>query len=85
MVDIINEFRGLEDGKAELRHNDFMTKIKSEIKAFKLLGLEGQRNFSQSSYINSQNKEQPCFELNRDGMLQMLNSQSTLVRYKTIE
>nr|DAR44419.1 MAG TPA: hypothetical protein [Caudoviricetes sp.] len=38
------------------------------------LGLGGERTDSQSSYINKQNKEQPCFSLNRDGMLQMLNS-----------
>ena len=43
------------------------------------------RNISQLLYINNQNKEQPCLLLNRDGMLQMLNSESTLVRYKTIE
>lgn len=51
----------------------------------KNLGLEGQPNFRPSSYINSQNKNQPCFELNRDGMLEMLNSESAFVRYKTIE
>lgn len=69
----------------ELRHNDFMTKIKKELEVLKVLNLGGERNFSQSTYISSQNKVQPCFELNRDGMLQMLNSESTLVRYKTIE
>ncbi len=49
------------------------------------LGLIGERNISQSLYIDSQNKKQPCYLLNRDGMLQMLNSESALVRYKTIE
>lgn len=85
LVDIINEFRKAEGKEAELRHNDFMTKIRKEIETLKNLGLEGERNFSQSSYTNSQNKAQPCYELNRDGMLQMLNSESTYVRFKTIE
>ena len=90
LVDIINDFRKVESETTnskyvELRHNDFMTKIRKELEVLKLLGIEGERNFSQSTYVNSQNKIQPCFELNRDGMLQMLNSESALVRYKTIE
>lgn len=90
LVEVINEFRKLESETTnskyvELRHNDFMTKIKKELEVLKVLNLGGERNFSQSTYISSQNKVQPCFELNRDGMLQMLNSESTLVRYKTIE
>lgn len=85
LVEIINQFRELEGGKTELQHNDFMKKIRKELEVLESLGLRGQGNFSQSSYINEQNKQQPCFELNRDGMLQMLNSESALVRYKTIE
>lgn len=62
-----------------------MTKIKNELKVLESLGIGGEQNILPSTYINSQNKVQPCFELNRDGMLQMLNSESALVRYKTIE
>ena len=90
LVEIINEFRKLESniiGKnyIELAHKDFLKKIRQEAETLISLGVGGERNFSPSSYVNSQNKIQPCFELNRDGMLQMLNSESTLVRYKTIE
>ena len=85
LVKLINEFRLLEDNKAELLHKDFMKKIRKELETLKALGLGGEGNISPSSYINSQNKEQPCYSLNRDGMLQMLNSESTLVRFKTIE
>ncbi|AIY81471.1 phage regulatory Rha family protein [Clostridium botulinum 202F] len=90
LVDIINDFRRLESkstGKeyVSIQHNTFMRKIRNEIETLDLLGLEGQKNFVQSSYVNSQNKVQPCYSLNKDGMLQMLNSESVLVRYKTIE
>ena len=90
LVEVINEFRKLESdttGKkyTELLHKDFMKKIRTELETLKTLGLGGERNISPSSYINSQNKEQPCYSLNRDGMLEMLNSESALVRYKTIE
>ena len=90
LVEVINEFRKLESdttGKkyTELLHKDFMKKIRTELETLKTLGLGGERNISPSSYINSQNKEQPCYSLNRNGMLEMLNSESILVRYKTVE
>ena len=96
LVDIINQFRegefeilkekGLnkKDKYTELRHDSFMTKIKKELETLKTLGLGGDQNILESSYINSQNKKQPCYTLNRDGMLQMLNSESAIVRAKTI-
>ena len=97
LVDIINYFREEEfnilkdkglnkkDNVTLLTHGDFIKKIKKELEVLESLGLIGQGNISKSSYINLQNKEQPCFKLNRDGMLQMLNSESTIVRYKTVE
>ena len=96
LVDIINQFREEEfrilkekslnkkDKYTELRHDSFMTKIKKELETLETLGLGGDQNILESSYINSQNKKQPCFSLNRDGMLQMLNSESAIVRAKTI-
>ena len=92
LVEIINNFRELERCKLPesklnkpLRHDNFMNRIKKEINVLESLGLNSQGNFKESSYINSQNKTQPCYSLNRDGMLQMLNSESVLVRHKTIE
>lgn len=90
LVDIINDFRKVESettnsNYVELQHKSFMTKIKNELKVLESLGIGGEQNILPSTYVNSQNKVQPCFELNRDGMLQMLNSESALVRYKTIE
>lgn len=90
LVDIINQYRMVESEKIgkdykELQHKNFMAKIQKEVEVLESLGLEGELNFKPSSYVNSQNKTQPCFSLNRDGMLQMLNSESVYVRYKTIE
>ena len=89
LVILINQFRQIEAESTkkeykELQHYDFMKKIRKELETLKSLGIEGTGNFSESSYYNSQNKKQPCFELNKDGMLQILNSESVLVRYKTI-
>ena len=86
LVTIINEFRKAEcEDYTELQHKDFLKKIRKELETLKFLGFKGEGKISPSSYVNSQNKEQPCYLLNRDGMLLMLNSESTFVRYKTIE
>lgn len=89
LVDIINDFRGLESKTTqciykELQHRDFMTKIRKELETLEALDLKDVRNISLMSYKDKYEREQPCYSLNRDGMLQMLNSESALVRYKTI-
>lgn len=90
LVDIINDFRKVEAGAigktyTELAHYDFYKKIKKELDTLKSVGVSNDGNISEITYLDSKNRIQPCFELNRDGMLQMLNSESALVRYKTIE
>lgn len=90
LTDIINEFRKLESettGKEykELRHDSFITKIKNEIKTLESLGVNSLQNILESEYMNSRGKRYFCYLLNRDGMLQILNSESALVRYKTID
>lgn len=78
LVEIINIFRQLESKSSdkkysELKHNHLMEKIRKEVKTLEDNGIKGLSNFRLSSYTNKQNKEQPCYSLNRDGMLQMLN------------
>ncbi|MCE5221864.1 MAG: Rha family transcriptional regulator [Clostridium sp.] len=90
LVSIINDFRKLESGKTEkdyieLQHKSFITKIEKELEILKSLGLEDEQNILPMWYEDSYGRQQPCYQLNRDGMLQMLNSESVLVRYKTIE
>ena len=97
LVDIINHFREEEfeilkdkglNKKNEvslLLHKNFMAKINKELEVLETLGLRGELNFKLGSYKDKQNQERPCYMLNRDGMLQMLNSESTIVRAKTIE
>lgn len=85
LVDIINQFREVEGSRSVLRHDTFMTKIKKEIETLESLGLGNLQNFKEVDYIDSKGRRYPCYELDRDSMLQMLNSESPLVRYKTIE
>lgn len=90
LVGIINDFRVLESeagGKPykELRHDSFMAKIDKELEVLKTLNLDSLQNILESTYTNERGKTYRCYSLNRDGMLQMLNSESTLVRFKTIQ
>ena len=84
VVDIINRFRAEEGNRKVLQHKSFMASIRKEIEALKNAGVEvGQQNILPSSYINSQNKEQPCFKMSKSWVMQMCNKESALVRYKT--
>ena len=80
LVKIINQFRELENRK-ELQHYDLMKKIRKEIETLEQLGIKDEGNFSFGSYLDKQGQERPCYNINRSGMLMMLNSESTLARY----
>ena len=84
LTNIINEFRKME-GRNELAHYDLYKKIKKEVETLRKLGIVNDGNFSVVEYIDSKGEKRPCYSLNKSGMLQMLNSESTLVRYKTTE
>lgn len=65
------------------QHKHVLADIRKEIKE---LGEEiGQPIFRPSSYINSQNKEQPCFEFGKDGAMQLALKYDAKTRYKVIK
>lgn len=84
---LINQLRIEENGeKAKvLKHCDLMKKIKKEINIMERLGLTNQGNISLVDYKDNKGQMRPCFSLNASGMRQILNSESTYVRYKTEE
>lgn len=89
-VGIINTFRKIESengGKEykELLHKSFMAKIAKELEVLKSVGLGDGQNILLIEYKDKLGRTKPCYSLNRDGMLMMLNSESVIVRYKTIE
>ena len=65
------------------RHADVMRDVRKEIDE---LGREiGQRIFAQSSYINRQNKEQPCYSFGKDGAMQLALKYDAKTRYRVIK
>lgn len=87
----INEFRkeecelNSEKKFKELRHDHFMAKIKKELEMLELLGLSNVPNFWVVEYVDKKGETRPCYQLNREGIGQMLNSESVYVRFKTME
>ena len=62
-------------------HKHVIRDIRKEMES---LGEIGQTIFGQSSYLNSQNKPQPCFTMNRDGVMQLALKYDATSRYKCI-
>ena len=91
LVTIINEFRKVESEAnenkkfIELKHKSLMEKIRKEETTLKTLGLNNEQKFLLVEYIDKKGEKRPCYELNRDGMIIILNSESAIVRYYTIE
>ena len=91
LVTIINEFRKVESEAneekrfIELKHKSLMEKIRKEDEILKTLGLNNEQNFLLVEYIDKKGEKRPCYELNRDGMIIILNSESAIVRYYTME
>ena len=91
LVDLINKFRKEEfdaGGKnyKEMRHDNLMSNIRKEVEVMSALGLEKDvLNFKGISYKDKYGRDKPCYELTRDGALQILNKESTYVRVATIK
>ncbi|MFQ9308603.1 MAG: ORF6C domain-containing protein [Paraclostridium sordellii] len=83
IVELINNFREEEGNTTKKEHRDFMKSIRKEIETLEKAGITNGGNFSLVSYIDVKGEERPCFKMNKAGIMQMLNKESALVRYKT--
>ena len=83
VVELINNFRKEEGNEVVKRHDDFIRSIRKEIETLKNVGIEVVRNFTEYSYKAENGKTNPCYKMNKAGIMQMLNKESALVRYKT--
>ena len=90
LVEKINEYRKEENklnGKKyiELKHKSFMTKIRTELEVLESLGLSNQQNILLVDYLDKKGEVRPCYQLNRDGIIQMSASESAIVRAKIVQ
>lgn len=83
VVELINQFR-LEEGNTTLKkHDDMLKSIRKEVEVLENAGIRNDGNFSEITYIDSRNRNKICYQMNKAGIMQMLNKESALVRYKT--
>lgn len=83
VVELINNFRK-EEGNATLKRHDVLLRdIRNEIETLKTLGISNAHNFVEVTYKDLKGEERPCYKMNKAGIMQMLNKESALVRYKT--
>ena len=86
VVDLINKFRAEEGKQTELKHFNFMQKIRKEIKSLESAGYKVNRlNFQLVKYKDNKGEYRDCYKLSRDAIFQMAASESAIVRAKLIE
>ncbi len=84
LVELINQFRKEEGNETEKQHKELMRDIRKEVETLEEAGIN-QRNFALVTYIDKKGEERPCFSMNKAGALQMLNKESVVVRFKTVQ
>lgn len=83
VVDLINKFRE-EEGNANIKqHKTLMRDIRNEVIALREVGIINENNFVPVNYADAKGEQRPCYKMNKSGIMQMLNKESALVRYKT--
>jgi hypothetical protein len=83
LCDIINMFREQEENSTVLMHKNLMASIRAELEVLANAGIEGGLNFEPSSYVDSQGKERPCYNITKAGAMSILNKESAVVRFRT--
>ena len=83
LCDLINMFRKEEGNETEKRHDVLMRDIRSELEALANAGIDNAHNFVAVEYIDAKGEKRPCYSLTKDAVMQMLNKESAVVRYKT--
>ena len=82
LCDLINAFRKEEGNETEKRHDHLLRDIDNEVKALQNVGISTFPNFGETTYVDGTRKYR-CYSLTKDAVMQMLNKESAVVRYKT--
>lgn len=83
LVELINKFREEDGSETKKEHKTFMRDIRNEIETLRKFKIKVENNFVPYSYVAENGKTNPCYKINKSGIMQMLNKESALVRYKT--
>jgi Rha family phage regulatory protein len=91
----MNELIRIENGEVRLDsrmiaehfekdHKNVLADIRDEIDKLGSAGLDGGLIFQPSSYVNQQNKSQPCYEMDEEGAMQLAARYDAVARRKLI-
>lgn len=83
VVELINQFRFEEGNETVKRHDVLLRDIRNELKILEQVGITNDHNFVEVYYTDAKGEKRPCYQMNKAGIMQMLNKESALVRYKT--
>ena len=84
VTDLINRFRAEEGNRAVLEHRKLRNNIEKEIESIENTGIEiDTEKIFRISYKDNMNRTQVAYRMNRAWIMQMLNKESAVVRYKT--
>ena len=83
LVDLINQFREEEGNDTLKLHKTLMRDIRDEVKTLENAGIKDGYNFVPVEYVDKKGEVRPCYSINRAGVMQILNKESAVVRYKT--
>lgn len=85
LCNIINEYRRQEGNRAELGHDKLLRSIKNEIDSLSKSDIDTSRQFCLDLYIDEYGRQQPCYVMDKRGVMQILIKESAFVRYKICE
>lgn len=91
LVTIINEFKKIESETneekrfIELKHKDFMKKIRTELKVLEELNLGSEGNIILTTYIDKKGEKRPCYELDSLGLKFLIDICKTSDRIPLID
>lgn len=84
VCNLVNEFRKIEGNRTELLHKNFMASIRNEIGNLANGGVDiNELKIQPVKYKDKKGEFRDCYNLDKQWIMQMLNKESALVRYKT--
>ncbi|MDZ4910895.1 hypothetical protein GNF68_18255, partial [Clostridium perfringens] len=75
VVELINRFRLEEGNETVKRHDVLLRDIRNELKILEQVGITNDHNFVEVNYIDAKGEERPCYQMNKAGIMQMLNKE----------
>jgi hypothetical protein len=85
LCNMINTFREEEGNRAKLGHDKLLRRIKNEIDSLSKSDIDISRQFRLDVYADEYDRQQPCYVMDKRGVMQILIKESAFVRYKICE